>query len=82
MMRFKGIKKLVGIGMLIAAMTYSGFTLIDPATTVSAATCCAYGSQCGTGNICCKPDPACMYPCNPLTGQNGYCFPSCTGLCS
>lgn len=76
-MRFRWFRNAFGIALLVAAMAYSAFTLITPPATASAQSCCAVGANCGPGSVCCKPDLACEFPCNPQENQPGYCKQRC-----
>lgn len=74
-MRLTPLKSFFGICVLLCAMAYAGFVLIDPPTTASAYTCCAVGTDCSIDYVCCKPDPSCEFPCS--TNKEGYCKPKC-----
>lgn len=75
----KNLKKVLFIGLVVCGIGYAGYTLVDPPTHASAATCCAFGVNCGAHEVCCRPD-ACTLPCAP-SPNIGYCMSQCPPPC-
>jgi hypothetical protein len=73
-MKIRGVRLSLLYMLLLAAMGASAWQLHE--TTTYAGTCCQYGNQCGSTEVCCSPGSIGAEPCAP-GDLKGYCRSSC-----